>query len=127
MNHWGYFMSSKADVRNSGNVAIVDLAGKITLGDGSGLVRSTIKNLITAGNKDILLNLQDVTYIDSAGLGELVGSYATITNLGGRIKLLHPQGKVKDLLAVTKLYTVFVSFDDEAEALRSFAGEAAGA
>ena len=120
-------MSSKADVRQVGNVAIVDLAGKITLGEGCGLVRGTIKELANDGNRNILLNLRNVTYVDSAGLGELVGSYATITNLGGQIKLLHAQGKVKDLLAVTKLYTVFVTFDDEAVALRSFAADAAGA
>ena len=87
-------------------------------------MRSTIKDLVAAGRKDILINLKDVTYIDSAGLGELVGSYATATNLGGAVKLLHPQGKIYDLLQVTKLFTVFVTFDDEAEALRSFAAPA---
>ena len=120
-------MSFKVSVRHSGNVAIVDLAGKITLGEGCGMVRGTIKDLVTAGGRNILVNLKDVTYLDSAGLGELVGSYATITNLGGQIKLLHAQGKVKDLLAVTKLYTVFVAFDDEAAALSSFADGAASA
>lgn len=120
-------MSFKADIRHVGNVAVVDLAGKITLGEASGMVRGTIKELVGAGSKDILLNLKDVTYIDSAGLGELVGSYATITNIGGHIKLLHTQGKVQDLLAVTKLYTVFESFDDENAALRSYAAGAAGA
>jgi len=75
---------------------------------------------------DILLNLKEVSYLDSAGLGELVGSYASVTHGGGSIKLLHPQAKVHDLLQVTKLYTVFVAFDDENEALRSFAGAAAG-
>lgn len=119
-------MSLKAEVRQVGDVAIVDLAGRITLGEGSGLVRSTIKDLVTAGRKNILVNLKDVSYIDSAGLGELVGSYATVTNLGGAIKLLHAQGKVKDMLTVTKLYTVFVAFDDENEAVRSYSGAAAG-
>jgi anti-sigma B factor antagonist len=119
-------MSSKVEVRHSGNVAIVDLSGKITLGEGCGMVRSTIKDLVGAGHKNILINLKDVSYLDSAGLGELVGSYATISNSGGHVKLLHAQGKVKDLLAVTKLYTVFITFDDESEALRSYAG-AAGA
>ena len=113
-------MSLKAEVRRTGDVAIVDLAGRITLGEGSGLVRSTIKDLVSAGQKNILVNLKDVTYIDSAGLGELVGSYASVTNQAGNIKLLHPQNKVHDLLQVTKLYTVFVAFDDEAEAVRSF-------
>ena len=119
-------MSLKAEVRQSGDVSVVDLAGRVTLGEGSGLVRSTIKELVGSGRKNILLNLKNVTYIDSAGLGEIVGSYATVTNVGGNIKLLHPQAKIHDLLQVTKLYTVFVAFDDEVEALRSFASAAAG-
>ena len=119
-------MSLKAEVRRVGDVSIIDLAGRITLGEGSGLVRSTIKKCVNDGQKNLLVNLKDVSYIDSAGLGELVGSYATVTNMGGAIKLLHPQSKVHDLLQVTKLYTVFVAFDDEAEAMRSFSA-AAGA
>ena len=120
-------MSVSAKIRQSGPVAIVDLEGRITLGEGSGLVRKTIKELVAAGNKNILLNLAGVTYMDSAGLGELVGSYATVTNLGGSIKLVHAQGKVSDLLTVTKLYTVFVAFSDEDAAVRSFKAESAGA
>jgi anti-sigma B factor antagonist len=119
-------MSLKAEVRQAGDVSVVDLAGRITLGEGSGLVRSTIKDLVASGRKNILLNLKNVTYLDSAGLGEVVGAYATVTNVGGNIKLLHPQAKVHDLLQVTKLYTVFVAFDDEVEALRSYASAAAG-
>jgi anti-sigma B factor antagonist len=119
-------MSLKAAVRRVGDVDIIDLAGRITLGEGSGLVRNSIKELVNSGQKNILVNLKEVTYIDSAGLGELVGAYATVTNMAGNIKLLHPQSKVHDLLQVTKLYTVFVAFDDETEALRSFAA-AAGA
>jgi anti-sigma B factor antagonist len=114
-------MSLRANVRRAGDVSIVDLAGRITLGEGSGLVRSTIKDLVNSGQKNILVNLKDVSYIDSAGLGELVGSYASVTNAQGNIKLLHPQNKVHDLLQVTKLYTVFPAFDDEQEAVRSFA------
>lgn len=117
-------MSAQASVRHVNGVAVVDLAGKITLGEGCGLVRDTIKNLMSSGHKDILLNVQNVNYLDSAGLGEVVGSYATVTNLGGRIKLLHVDGKVKDLLQVTKLYTVFVTFTDEDEAVQSFASAA---
>jgi anti-sigma B factor antagonist len=117
-------MSLKAFVRRVGDVAIVDLAGRITLGEGSGLVRNTIKDLVTSGQKNILVNLKEVSYLDSAGLGELVGAYATVTNAAGSIKLLNPQAKVHDLLQVTKLYTVFVTFDDEEEALRSFAARA---
>ena len=119
-------MSLKANVRKAGDVAIVDLAGRITLGEGSGLLRGTIKDLVTNGQKNILVNLKEVTYLDSAGLGELVGSYASVTHAGGSIKLLHPQAKVHDLLQVTKLFTVFVTFDDENEALRSFSAAAAG-
>ena len=117
-------MSLKAEVRQAGDVSVVDLAGRITLGEGSGLVRSTIKELVASGRKNILLNLKNVTYLDSAGLGEVVGAYATVTNAGGNIKLLHPQAKVHDLLQVTKLYTVFAAFDDEPEAIRSFAASA---
>lgn len=119
-------MSVKAVVRHSGNVAIVDLSGRITLGEGSGLLRSTIKDLVVAGQNKILLNLHDVSYIDSAGLGEMVGSYASVTNQGGDIKLLNVPSKVVDLLQVTKLFTVFATFTDEHEALASFAA-AAGA
>jgi anti-sigma B factor antagonist len=119
-------MSLKANLRRAGDVQIVDLAGRITLGEGSGLLRSTIKELVSSGQKNILVNLKDVTYLDSAGLGELVGSYASVTNSGGNIKLLNPQSKVHDLLQITKLYTVFVAFDDEPEALRSFVAAASG-
>jgi anti-sigma B factor antagonist len=117
-------MACKASVRYSGDIAVVDLSGRITLGDGSGTVRETVKNLINQGKKQVLLNLGDVTYIDSAGLGELVGSYATISNQGGQIKLLNAQSKVRDVLQVTKLYTVFENFTDEATAIRSFTGRA---
>ena len=113
-------MSCKTAVHHAGNVAVVDLSGRITLGEGCALVRSTIQDQLKQGNVKILLNLADVSYMDSAGLGELVGSYASITNKGGKIKLLNPQGKVAEVLNVTKLYTVFETFTDEAAALRSF-------
>jgi len=119
-------MSLKVAVRHAGDVAIVDLSGRITLGEGSGLLRGTIKELVASGHSKILLNLKDVSYIDSAGLGEMVGSYATVTNLGGEIKLLNVQSKVGDLLQITKLFTVFVTHTDENEAVRGFAA-AAGA
>jgi len=112
-------MSAKATVRKTGNVAIVDLAGRIVIGDGSGVVRDTIKDLVGSGQKNILLNLREVTYLDSAGLGEIVGSYATVTNIGGDVRLLHAQGKVKELLTITKLYTVFIAYDDEAAAVKA--------
>jgi anti-sigma B factor antagonist len=117
-------MSLKAVVRHSGDVAIIDLSGRITLGEGAGLLRSTIKDLVAAGHKKILLNLKDASYIDSAGLGEMVGSYATVTNQGGDVKLLNVQSKVTDLLQITKLFTVFATYTDETEAVRSFASAA---
>jgi anti-sigma B factor antagonist len=120
-------MSCKVSVRQTGNVAIVDLAGRITLGEGSGMVRNTIKDLVNAGERNVLMNLKDVGYIDSSGLGELVGAYATVRNAGGDIRLLNANAKVDNLLQVTKLYTVFAHYTDESEAIRSFAPSRAGA
>src|SRR5262249_34423962 len=102
------------------DVAILDLTGRITLGEGSGILRDTIKDLVDAGESRILVNLRDVTYIDSAGLGELVGAYATVRRQGGQVKLVNTLSKVDNLLQITKLYTVFVSYDDEAAAVASF-------
>ena len=96
-------MAAKANIRQVGDVLIVDLSGRIALGDGSGApALETVKDMLKDGQKNILLNLGDVTYIDSAGLGEMVGAYATVTNQGGHIKLLNVQKKVHDLLQVTK-------------------------
>jgi anti-sigma B factor antagonist len=113
-------MSSKAAVRYVGDVAIIDVSGRITLGEGAGMLRSLIKDLVKADERELLVNLTDVSYMDSAAIGELVGAYATITNAGGAIKLLNPQGRVSEVLAVTKLYAVFETFSDEASAVRSF-------
>jgi anti-sigma B factor antagonist len=113
-------MSLKATVRQVGEVAVIDLGGKITLGEGSGILRDTVRDVATKGNKKILLNMADVTYIDSAGLGEMVGSYTTVTNHGGQLKLVKLQAKLKDLMQITKLHTVFQSFDTEEEAVASF-------
>jgi len=118
-------MALTAKTRRVGNVAIIDLNGRITLGESTGILRDELRSLLSQGSKQIILNMAGVTYVDSAGLGELVGSYASVTNMGGNIKLLNPQAKVHDLLQVTKLYTVFAAFDDESEAIRSF-GAAAG-
>lgn len=115
-------MSFKATVRRSGDVAIIDLAGRLTLGDGSGMLRTTIKDLTGQGSKKILVNLKEVSYIDSSGLGEMISSYATVTNAGGEIKLLGSQDRVRDLLTITKLYSVFEDFNNEAQAIASFAG-----
>ena len=84
-------MSCKASVRHVGDVVVVDISGRLTLGDGSGMIRNTIKDLVTGGERKILLNLKDVSYMDSAGLGEMVGAYASVSNIGGHIKLLNTQ------------------------------------
>ena len=120
-------MAFKATVRHTGDVAIVDLAGRLTLGEGCGTLRETIKDLIAKGDRKILVNLKDVAYIDSSGLGEMVASYASVTNAGGTIKILNAQSKVHDLLTVTKLYSVFENFSNESVALISFTGGAAHA
>ncbi|MBZ5575174.1 MAG: STAS domain-containing protein [Acidobacteriia bacterium] len=120
-------MAFKASVRHTSDVAIVDLAGKLTLGEGCGTLRETIKDAIAKGDRKILVNLKETTYIDSSGLGELVSSYASVTNAGGQIKLLNAESRVHDLLTVTKLYSVFESFSNEAVALISFTGSAAKA
>ena len=113
-------MSCTAAIRQADGLTIVDLAGRITLGEAACLFRDTVRGLIHRGERRILLNMKEVSYIDSAGLGELVGSYATMTNLGGQIRLLHADTKVRDVLRVTRLSLVFENFTDEAEALRSF-------
>jgi anti-sigma B factor antagonist len=118
-------MPCKATIRQAGDVTIVDISGRITLGDGSGVVRETVKDVLKGGQKNFVLNLGEVSYIDSSGLGELVGAYATSANQGAQIKLLNAQKRVDDLLQLTKLYTVFESFTSETDALRSFGAKAA--
>src|SRR6516162_10320109 len=110
----------KASTRQVDGVTIVDLSGRITLGEGSVVLRDTVKDLVGKGQKKILLNLGDVTYIDSSGIGELVSGFTTVTNSGGMLKLLNLNKRVKDLLQITKLYTVFDVHEDEAGAIRSF-------
>ena len=106
--------------RQAGDVTILDLEGKITIGEGSVSLRTAIRRLIEEGKKKILLNLAGVSYVDSSGIGELVSSYTTINREGGQLKLLKLTQKIKDLLTITKLLTVFDVYDDEAEALNSF-------
>jgi anti-sigma B factor antagonist len=113
-------VSVKLTTRQVGDVTVIDAAGRITLGEGSSLFRDTIRDLAAKGDKKILLNLGEVTYIDSSGIGELVSGFTTVTNHGGMLKLLNLNKRVKDLLQITKLYTVFEAFDDEAAAVRSF-------
>ena len=113
-------MSIQANTRQVDGVTVVDLRGRITLGEGSSTLRETVRDLVSKGQKNILLNLADVTYIDSSGIGELVSSYTSVSNQGGRLKLLNLQRKVHDLLQITKLYTVFEVHTDEAAAVRSY-------
>lgn len=114
-------MSAKLSPRQVGDVTVIDVAGRITLGEGSSNLREGIREMLAKGNKKILLNLGDVTYIDSSGIGELVSGFTSVANAGGQLKLINLTKRVKDLLQITKLYTVFEVFDDEAGAIRSFA------
>ena len=118
-------MALHATHRDAGQVTVVDLSGRITLGDGSALLRKTIRGLLEEERTMILLNLADVDYIDSSGIGELVSGYTAVKNKSGDLKLLHLTKKVRDLLQITKLYTVFDVFTDESTALRSFSNPAA--
>ena len=113
-------MSMKATNRQVDGVAVVDMSGRITLGEGSVVLRDTIRDLIGKGQKKILLNLGDVTYIDSSGIGELVSAFTAVRREGGELKLLNLTKKVHDLLQITKLYTVFDIKDDEAAAIKAF-------
>jgi anti-sigma B factor antagonist len=113
-------MSATINNRQNGDVVLVDVGGKITLGDGSVAIREAVKKLVADGNKNIVLNLGEVTYIDSSGIGELVSAFTTVSNNGGNLKLLNLTKRVQDLLQITKLYTVFEVFNDEASAVASF-------
>ena len=110
----------KSITRQVNGITIVDLSGRITLGEGSVLLRDMVRDLVTKGQRKILLNLGDVTYIDSSGIGELVSAFTTVRNQGGELKLLNLTKKVHDLLQITKLYTVFDVKDDEATAVAAF-------
>ena len=113
-------MSMKATIRQVDSVMVVDISGRITLGEGCAQLRELIRDQLTKGNKRVLLNLADVTYIDSSGIGELVSAYTAVSNQGGQLKLLNLTKKVHDLLQITKLYTVFDIHDDEAKGIGSF-------
>lgn len=113
-------MTMKASNRQVNGVTVVDMSGRITLGEGSVVLRDSIRDLVAKGQKKILLNLGDVTYIDSSGIGELVSAFTTVRNQGGELKLLNLTKKVHDLLQITKLYTVFDIKDDETSAVGSF-------
>ncbi len=110
----------RATAREAGKAAVVDLSGRITLGEGSSLLRQTIRGLLSEGQNRIVLNLGDVTYIDSSGIGELVSGYTAVKNSGGELKLLNLTKKIHDLLQITRLYTVFDVHSDEQVAITSF-------
>ena len=107
--------------RSVGDVTIIDMTGKMTLGEGDELLRDKVNSLIQQGQKKLVLNLAEVPYIDSAGLGEIVRTYTTVSRQGGSLKLLNLTKRIQDLLAITKLLTVFETYDSEAEAVKSFA------
>lgn len=114
-------MSVKLNTREVGDVTVVDVSGRVTLGEGSSAIREAMRDLTTKGHKKILLNLSQVSYIDSTGIGQLVAGFTSAADAGGTVKLLGLTKHVKDVLQISKLYTVFEAFDDEADALRSFA------
>jgi len=109
----------KIETRTIGDVRVLDCSGKITLGEGTMAVRNTVRDILKNNGKKIILNLADVNYIDSSGIGELVSTYTTVTNNGGQLKLLNLTKKIQELLAITKLFTVFQVFEDEQSALNS--------
>jgi anti-sigma B factor antagonist len=113
-------VTMKASTRQVSGVTVVDMSGRITLGEGSVILREAVKDLLAKGQKKILLNLGDVSYIDSSGIGELVSAFTSVRNQGGELKLLKLTKKVHDLLQITKLYTVFDIKDDEASAVQSY-------
>jgi anti-sigma B factor antagonist len=113
-------VTMKANTRQVNGVTVVDMSGRITLGEGSVILREAVKDLVAKGHKKILLNLGDVTYIDSSGIGELVSAFTSVRNQGGELKLLNLTKKVHDLLQITKLYTVFDIKDDEGKAIEAF-------
>ena len=110
--------------RTNGEVVVLDIKGRITLGDGDELLKDKVNQLVGAGKKKIILNLAEVPYVDSAGLGEIVRTYTTVSRQGGSLKLLNLTKRISDLLAITKLLTVFETFDSEAEAVKSFPASA---
>jgi len=108
--------------RQVGDVIILDLHGKILIGEGDDALRDAVTRLVDGGKTKILLNLADVPYVDSAGLGEIVRCYTTVSRKGGRLKLVNLTRKIQDLLAITKLLTVFETYENEGDAIKSFSG-----
>ena len=112
------------DQRAVGEVMVLDLKGRITMGEGDELLKDKVNSLVNQGHRKIVLNLADVPYIDSAGLGEIVRTYTTVSRQGGSLKLLNLTKRITDLLSITKLLTVFETFDSENDAVRSFSASA---
>src|SRR6188474_167146 len=112
------------DQRSVGDVVVLDVKGRITLGEGDELLKDKVNSLLNQGHKKIVLNLAEVPYIDSAGLGEIVRTYTTVSRQGGSLKLLNLTKRITDLLAITKLLTVFETFDSENDAVQSFSASA---
>jgi len=110
--------------RAVGDVTILDLKGKVTLGEGDELLKDKVNSLVNQGRKKIILNLENVPYIDSAGLGEIVRTYTTVSRQGGSLRLLSLTKRIQDLLSITKLLTIFETFDSESDAVRSFSASA---
>lgn len=117
-------MDLTTTTRQVGDTVIIDINGRIVLGEASAALRNLVADLLKNGHKKILFNLANVSYIDSSGLGQLVGAYVAVRKKGGELKLLHLNNKVHDVLQITKLYTVFDIVDDEAAAVKSFARSA---
>ena len=113
-------MSLKMSNREVNGIVIIDLSGQLTLGESSAAIRDEVRDQTSQGSRKILLNLANVTYIDSAGLGELTAAYTSVKNRGGELKLLNLTKRVHDLMQITKLYTVFDVKDDEASAVKAF-------
>jgi anti-sigma B factor antagonist len=120
-------MGATVKIRQVNDVIVIDLQGRIVLGDGSVALRDAVRDLVVKGHTKILLNLAEVSYIDSSGIGELVAAFTTVANKSGQLKMLNLTKRVKDLLQITKLYTVFDVHDNEVHALRSFSPAAATA
>lgn len=110
----------KTKIRKADNVSILDLKGKITIGAGDVMLRDHINRVLEQGERSILLNMADVTYMDSSGMGELISSYTSVTKRGGKLKLLNLPVKIRDLLQITQLITIFEVYDGESEAVSSF-------
>ena len=114
-------MSLKINIREAAEATILDMSGRISLGEALAELRDSIREALAGDQKNILLNLAEVSHIDSSGLGQLIGSYATVTSRGGQLKLLNLQKRVNDLMQITKLLTVFETYTNEEAALKSFA------